>query len=107
MSGTPETPKPAIPLATEFKVGDEVKIRKDSDYYGRDTSHNPADKVGIIIWAEPSSYEGDLCIRVEWSRGITNVYEAEDLKLAEQPAIIPEPEPEIPSRWASVEIGYY
>jgi len=106
VSGASELPKPTIPLTTEFKVGDEVKIRKDSDYYGRDTT-NPADKVGVVIHAELSQYIGDLCIRVEWSKGMTNVYEPEDLEHAEQPATIPEPEPEIPSKWANVEIGYY
>lgn len=104
LSSTVSTPTVALTnTPTEFKVGDKVKIRKDSAYYGASDTHNPADAVGEVVRIDSI---GSHNYKVQWPDG-RNDYRAKDLELAEQPAIMPEPEPEIPSKWANVEIGYY
>jgi hypothetical protein len=64
--------------ASIFKVGDKVKIKKDSIFYG-DGTKNPKDKIGEIteIDLEPNG----LPIRVTWSGGSKNAYEEQDLEL--------------------------
>jgi len=61
-----------------FKIGDKVKIRKDSIFYG-DGTKNPKDVIGEIteIETEPNG----LPIRVTWSGGAKNAYEEQDLEL--------------------------
>jgi hypothetical protein len=64
--------------ASIFKVGDKVKIKKDSIFYG-DGTKNPKDVIGEIteIETEPNG----LPIRVTWSGGAKNAYEEQDLEL--------------------------
>jgi len=64
--------------AQTFKVGDKVKIRKDSIFYG-DGTKNPKDKIGEIT--EIDLKEGRrLPIRVTWSDGAKNTYNEDDLE---------------------------
>lgn len=63
-----------------FKVGDRVKIRKDSEYYG-DSDKNPKDIEGTIIEIVP---KGNLNIRVEWDNNSKNSYASKDLELVKQ-----------------------
>jgi hypothetical protein len=64
--------------ASTFKVGDKVKIKKDSIFYG-DGTKNPKDVIGEIteIETEPNG----LPIRVTWIGGAKNAYEEQDLEL--------------------------
>jgi hypothetical protein len=63
----------------KFKVGDKVKIRKDSGFYG-DGARNPKDKIGEIT--EIDLKDGvDLPIRVTWADGAKNTYNEDDLEL--------------------------
>ena len=61
-----------------FKVGDQVKIRKDSQYYDAGNS-NPANVRGTI-----TVYIGDsrlpLPYKVDWHNGKTNNYASSDLE---------------------------
>lgn len=68
-----------------FKVGDKVKIRKDSKYYGASWFSNPVDVLGEVNSIYPNS---ELPIRVEWSTGVLNCYRSCDLELVkdESPA---------------------
>lgn len=59
-----------------FKVGDRVRIRKDSEYYGMDVKTNPADVDGVV------NKVGERCIYVLWDTGRTNSYLHRDLKYA-------------------------
>jgi hypothetical protein len=62
-----------------FKVGDKVKIRKDSGFYG-DGARNPKDKIGTIT--EIDLEDGlDLPIRVTWADGAKNTYNDNDLEV--------------------------
>jgi hypothetical protein len=64
--------------AQKFKVGDKVKIRKDSGFYG-DGDRNPKDKIGTIT--EIDLEDGlDLPIRVTWADGAKNTYSEADLE---------------------------
>jgi ribosomal protein L21E len=65
------------PLASIFKVGDKVKIRKDSQYYGK-TSANPKGMVGEVIELDRGG------LRVEWENKQKNSYENKDLEFATQ-----------------------
>lgn len=66
-------------MATKFKKGDEVKIKKSSEYYGKGSS-NPANKVGKVLRYVSGYYE------VSWGKNLQNDYEARDLEFAnEQP----------------------
>jgi len=66
-------------MAKQLKVGDSVKIKKSSQYYGSSDSYNPAGLVGEVQSHDGSS---DHPIRVKWSNGNANVYNSNDLKLA-------------------------
>lgn len=61
----------------EFKVGDKVKIRKDSKYYG-ESSSNLTDVLGEVNSIYPHFA---LPIRVEWSTGYLSYYRSCDLEL--------------------------
>lgn len=61
-----------------FKVGDIVKIRKNSRYYGTDQRTNPADVEG-----EVTGIRADKSYVVTWPSFFTNCYEAYDLELAD------------------------
>ena len=64
--------------AQKFKVGDKIKIKKDSKFYG-DGARNPKDKIGEIT--EIDLKEGrKLPIRVTWSDGAKNTYNEDDLE---------------------------
>ena len=70
--------KKAQTQAQKFKVGDKVKIRKDSGFYG-DGDRNPKDKIGTIT--EIDLEDGlDLPIRVTWADGAKNTYSEADLE---------------------------
>lgn len=64
-----------------FKIGDVVRIREDSEHYGRGGA-NPRNEDGVIT--ELQEYTSHF-IRVRWSNGLTNVYRPEDLELAGLP----------------------
>jgi len=62
----------------KFKVGNKVKIRKDSRYYGQ--SH----EIGTIIKVDPdpnSDPNQDHIYNVRWNRNSHNSYTHSDLKL--------------------------
>lgn len=68
-----------------FKVGDRVKIGKDSQYYKEKSRTNPRDKEGVIS----DVYEKDLfCYGVVWVQEkhdvISNTYRLNDLELTNQ-----------------------
>lgn len=62
----------------KFKIGDKVRIRKDSEYYIDNTKNNPADIVGeiyeIVVAYDHNYY-------VNWENGGDNSYREEDLEL--------------------------
>ena len=67
-----------------FKIGDTVRIRKDSEYYENDEQSNPRDISGVIV-----QYYGlgiHLPIRVKWANDKINSYREEDLEF-DQPYI--------------------
>lgn len=65
--------------AQKFKVGDKVKIRKDSVFY-EDGDRNPKDKIGEIT--EIDIQDGlNLPLRVTWADGANNTYDEDDLEL--------------------------
>lgn len=71
-----------------FNVGDVVRIRTDSEYYGEHPDHNPADTDGTVY--EPrEDEEGDEghYVYVEWPWGYTNCYRYQDLELANKSGI--------------------
>lgn len=59
-----------------FKVGDEVVIRKSSEFYDVDAEYNPADTKGTVVGV----LEDGLPIKVVWSTGCENTYEFSDLE---------------------------
>ena len=61
-----------------FKVGDLVRISKDSMWYGEGPS-NPTDTVGRVIEVGGGF---SLPVKVEWSPGVTNRYNALSLEVA-------------------------
>ena len=65
----------------EFKVGDKVKIRKDSEYYCDDDDTNPKDTEGVVKSLHLSY---DHPVRVNWSNGDYNYYRNVDLELVEK-----------------------
>lgn len=66
-------------MAKQFKVGDKVKIRKSSQFYGKHRTMNPADVEGIIT---ETSRSISFPIRVQWpGEKIFNGYRVDDLKL--------------------------
>lgn len=68
----------------EFKVGDIVKIRKDSQYYGEDADNNPANILGDdVVKVYDDDDPGALNVLVVWKTGCRNSYAATDLELAE------------------------
>lgn len=71
-------------MIKKFKVGDTIRIRKDSEYYIEDSSANPKDISGIIDSTEEES-EGESeeshLYRVNWSNGRYNSYREKDLEL--------------------------
>lgn len=63
---------------TDFRVGDRVAIRRDSEYYGRDSPTNPSNKEGIVTSVDAD--EGDShTIVVTWRERGSNVYRPSDL----------------------------
>ena len=68
---------------TEFKVGDRVKIKPSSEYYGTATA-NPAHIDGVITKIE-DEYLG---IFVDWDNETSNSYNDYDLVLAKQESYI-------------------
>jgi hypothetical protein len=65
----------------KFKVGDKVRIRKDSAfYYSEYYFNNPRDEDGVITGIAP---RGCLDIMVEWKNGSENSYSEKDLELAD------------------------
>jgi hypothetical protein len=57
-----------------FKVGDKVRIREDSEYYGINVNWNPAGVDGVVYrLGEHSTY-------VRWDTRCSNVYHERDLE---------------------------
>jgi len=65
-----------------MKVGDIVKIRKDSEYYHYNSTNNPRDIKGVIYYIG-NSVEDPNPIKVEWENTRLNVYREKDLELVE------------------------
>jgi hypothetical protein len=65
-----------------MKVGDKVKIRKDSNFYKDNWENNPRDVVGVITSLNGSGAAVDLPIDVKWP-GIdpVNDYAEADLEV--------------------------
>lgn len=59
-----------------FKIGDRVRIREDSEYYGLDANSNPADVDGVV------NKLGERHVYVLWDTGRINVYHEGGLKYA-------------------------
>lgn len=70
--------------SSTLKVGDKVKIAKDSEWYNSGIPENPINTVGEIYQMS----DGYLGIFVEWSNGTSNSYNPEDLVLAEKESYI-------------------
>jgi len=89
--------------ADQLKAGDRVRVTGNSNMHNR--------KIGDICYLVELRGHGNGS--KSWSTSTTQGgapddscwIRLKDMELAEQPAIIPEPE--IPSKWANVEIGYY
>lgn len=62
----------------KFKIGDRVLIRKDSEYYGKDKDHNPANVVGVVSYIFD---DDDHPYWVDWSEEYANSYREYDLEL--------------------------
>lgn len=69
-------------MAKQLNVGDKVKIKKSSQYYGSDDSYNPQKVVGTVLSNDGTD---DHPIRVQWPVD-ANVYNISDLKLAKTKA---------------------
>lgn len=67
-----------------FKIGDKVKISKDSYFYNRLDRYNPIDTIGMV-YAMDGSMGGDLNIQVEWfyrsGQPTHNCYTEKDLDM--------------------------
>lgn len=48
-----------------MKVGDKVRIRKDSEFYNDGWENNPVDVVGVVVNLNGSGAQGDLPIDVK------------------------------------------
>lgn len=59
-----------------FRIGDIVKISKDSSFYGISEKTNPRDVEGRIIELQIGNW-----IRVAWNNGYKNSYFEIDLRL--------------------------
>ena len=59
---------------SKFKIGDKVRIRKDSQFYTM-YEYNPRDVTGTIKKFIDETYS----IRVAWDNGRSNAYGIEDL----------------------------
>ena len=68
------------PLTREnARFGLIVKIRKDSEYYGRNSENNPSDVWGVIV--KYRCISTTLPWRVDWDNGGTNSYAYKDLEV--------------------------
>jgi hypothetical protein len=76
----------------EFQLGDVVRIRPDSQFYGRDKRSNPAGVDGVIRSVGPEDER--LRFMVDWKGLSSNSYAKEDLfHVGEQPIVAPVLEP--------------
>lgn len=73
---------------SKFKVGDKVRIRKGTKYYGRN-SMNPADVDGVVTKDGPGSPEV-YRLNVRWDNGTVNSYRDIDLELTSPRETSPE-----------------
>lgn len=62
-----------------MKVGDTVRIKSTSIYYGRKDKTNPINIIGVITAIENQS----LGILVDWSNGFNNGYNTADLEIVD------------------------
>lgn len=69
-----------------FKVGDKVKIRKDSEYYGECVISNPAERVGYIERMDSKQDSSHHFIKVSWGDSY-NAYRADDLELVKEESL--------------------
>lgn len=67
-----------------MKVGDKVRIRKDSEFYNDGWENNPVDVVGVVVNMNGNGSEWGLPIDVAWP-GIPplNDYAESDLEVVE------------------------
>ena len=62
-----------------MKVGDTVKIKSTSIYYGRKEETNPINIIGVITKID----KYPLGILVDWSNGFNNGYNTADLEVVD------------------------
>ena len=61
----------------KYRIGDKVRIRKDSEYYGEHEYYNPANLVGEII---DIRLKGQYPYKVQWYIYADNNYRESDLE---------------------------
>lgn len=69
-----------------FNVGDMVRIRENSEYYGRDEDDNPGGSTGFVREVDRYS-PSNHTVHVEWASG-RNVYRVSDLEYAVEQEVI-------------------
>lgn len=66
----------------KFKVGDRVRIRKDSEYYLDDSnSSNPKNTTGTVTKYKCGDYTTSFTTNVDWDNNTQNSYRDGDLEL--------------------------
>jgi len=65
----------------DFKVGDKVKIRPDSQYYDWNTASNPSEVEGYVTSVNIGA---SLIYKVAWPNDSTNHYSDFDLELVDR-----------------------
>jgi hypothetical protein len=63
-----------------YKLGDKVRIKKDTEYYKAGDSFNPIDMDGTVSISDDDATAGYF-YRVKWANGHSNSYRDEDLQL--------------------------
>ena len=77
--GCQELSENTIKHSLEMKIPINVMIKKTSKYYRDNQPHNPNGVIGKITKFSP----GSLPILVEWSNGLSAVYDFCDLEIVE------------------------
>lgn len=67
----------------EFKIGDIVRIKKDTEHYIAFSIYNPRDWNGTVVNIVNASNlpKKEYIIRVSWENGRSNIYRLQDLEL--------------------------
>jgi hypothetical protein len=74
-----------------FNVGDKVRIRKESRYYGQHKINNPADTTGTVTVVRPKDYHTHFKYRVTWPNPLfENSYAEDDIEFVAPAKMITE-----------------